>query len=369
MQARRPRPGEDDLEEMEEEWRAGRAQAAVTRENVVNKRPKAQAKGAGGASIFAQKRQKKEEENRKRFQLPEREVKEEEEEPMLRDIVERNMERVVVRAPAVPAAQARPFPAVTAVASTAARADKRSLFAAQFEQMKAGLGGEGREGRRVDLGQLGQASRLLSGEGESKEVHAENLERLKEVTEEEVLEEQRRLLASMDPAMVAWIRARKAGTKEETGRAAEKTSETVECSDDSTGAVGPAEGEVLRSYPGMEVEEGEKLAWTGDLPPLPASSPLASLAARFGLDGSLLPADLEVPVQVPPIYRPMCPLDSLMVKVATKVYLKGFKTKKWYLCLGIFKLENMLNNVFSVIFHLSMAKKAKFRNIGLYAFG
>ena len=300
MQARRPRPGEDDLEQMEEEWRAGRAEAAVTKDNVVNKRPKAEAKVAGGASIFAQKRQKKEEE-RKRFHLPEREV-EEEEESMLRDIVERSTERVVVRAPAMPTAQARPFPAVTAVASTAARSDRRSLFAAQFEEMKAGLGGEGREGRRVDVVQLGQASRLLTGEGESKEVHAENLERLKEVTEEELLEEQTRLLASMDPAMVAWIRARKAKTNEETEMVAEKISQTAEYNDGeskpATGEVATAEGEVVGSYPGMEVEEGEKLAWTGDLPPLAAASPLADLSARFGLDGSLLPADLEVPVQV-----------------------------------------------------------------------
>ena len=53
----------------------------------------------------------------------------------------------------------------------------------------------------------------------------------------------------------------------------------------------------LHEYPGMEIVEEEKLSWTGDLPPV-ASSQLSNLSARFGLDGSLLPHDFEVPVQV-----------------------------------------------------------------------
>ena len=54
----------------------------------------------------------------------------------------------------------------------------------------------------------------------------------------------------------------------------------------------------IHDYPGMETVEEEKLSWTGDLPAVSSATELSNISARFALDGSLLPHDVDVPVQV-----------------------------------------------------------------------
>ena len=71
------------------------------------------------------------------------------------------------------------------------------------------MGEERREGRRVDTELLGRGSVLLAGEGESSSVHEESVARLGALSEQEILEEQSRLLAAMDPSLVDWIRSKK----------------------------------------------------------------------------------------------------------------------------------------------------------------
>ena len=341
MQRPRLRPGEDDLDEMARQFEAEKARVgsagSVHPSNVVNMRrdaDKREVDEGGGkpkTSLFAQKRQKKAEEDGAaiRFQLPDKPNYEEdndgedEDVQILHDIVERGFGSAVVRAPSMQQTSAgqRHFPDVIALPPinsqeenrAAGGENKKSLFARQFQEMKATLGEDrGQSQRRgVDVSQLGDNSRLLSGTGESSKVHEENLARLQDVSEEEVLEEQRKLLASMDPSLVEWLRSKKgkAGVPKLMEDAATESEAIYEHHDNSglttSSSNSPDElkevaSKPLQEYPGMEIVEEDKLSWTGDLPPVTtsASLELSNLSARFGLDGSLLPHDLEIPVQV-----------------------------------------------------------------------
>ena len=133
------------------------------------------------------------------------------------------------------------------------------------------------------------------------------------------MEEQKRLMASMNPSLLEWIRAKKTAatsassvdaTRVEPIEAMEVMEDNhddkeVAAEDKSTPPPPKQEEEAggppskpLSLYPGMSVLEEGKLSWTGDLPPLPPASGLQNFSARFGLEGKLLPPDLEVPVQV-----------------------------------------------------------------------
>ena len=338
MQRPRLKPGEDDLEEMARQFEAEKSRAgsagSIHPSNVVNMRQNSDKRqveeGAKPkSSLFAQKRQKKTEEGAAiRFQLPDKpEIEgncdeEDGDVQLLHDIVERRCFGSV-RPPSMQQTSAgqRHFPDVIALPpinrqeeNMAKGENKKSLFAKQFQEMKASMGKDSGEGqsRYVDVSLLGGSSRLLSGIGESAQVHEENLARLQDVSEEEVLEEQRKLLASMDPSLVEWVRSmkNKAGVSKsfEPMEEAVAESETFIESQDKTRVTTATPSKVIKSnetapkplqeYPGMEIIEEEKLSWTGELPPLTSSSELANLSARFGLDGSLLPHDIDVPVQV-----------------------------------------------------------------------
>ena len=299
----------------QEKAKRGQGAAAVHSDNVVNKRQAPQESKKPKSSIFAQKRQK---EMEARFHLPEEPMETASEEPaeLLLDIVEKNLSCPVVRAPRMPetSSSQRHFPDLVPVRELQQEAERgrdgRSIFARQFQEVAAERG----RGRKVDTGQLGERSRLLSGQGESRSLHQENLATLAAMTEAEVLEEQQKLLAAMDPSLVDWIRARKAETKDKTpdlgntGGEKESSKNTTIAKTVAATMVGDhdkvevkthplAALSCLPDYPGMSVVEEEKLSWTGDLPPLPTSN-LGQFSARFGLDGALLAPDLDVPVQV-----------------------------------------------------------------------
>merc|ERR1719234_801654 len=254
-----------------------------------------------------------------RFQLPDKPEMEEgdcdggeEDVQILHDIVERGFDGAV-RAPSMQQTSAgqRHFPDVIAlplINNQEENLDKKSLFARQFQEMKASLGKEdsghqSQQGRSVDVLQLGDNSRLLSGTGESSKVHEENLARLQDVSEDEVMEEQRKLLASMDPSLVEWLRSKKgmAGVHKSCEPMDDTVRESSTGPEERSTTNNPDEdiaSQPLHQYPGMEIAEEDKLSWTGDLPPLTSSSSeLSKLSARFALDGALLPHDTEIPVQ------------------------------------------------------------------------
>ena len=160
MQRPRLKPGEDDLDEMVKQFEAEKERVgsagSVHPSNVINMRKdtdKREVDEEGGkqpkTSLFAQKRQKKAEDGAAiRFQLPDKPEMEEDVQ-ILHDIVERGFVGTV-RAPSMQQTSAgqRHFPDVIALPpvgrtqeeTRAAGGDKKSLFARQFQEMKASLG-------------------------------------------------------------------------------------------------------------------------------------------------------------------------------------------------------------------------------------
>ena len=147
--ARRPRPGEEDLDAMMAEFESGRSQPAAS----VTKRaapPSATLPGEAKKtkSKFARDRdgttaggRDGQEEAAIRLEPPVDVVSQ----LVLRGIVERNVEGVVVRPPDVRQQQHQDFPPIIKLASTkvrnneAGKPSKRSIFAQQFLKMKSGL--------------------------------------------------------------------------------------------------------------------------------------------------------------------------------------------------------------------------------------
>merc|ERR1719234_1472335 len=213
-----------------------------------------------------------------RFQLPDKPEMEEgdcdggeEDVQILHDIVERGFDGAV-RAPSMQQTSAgqRHFPDVIAlplINNQEENLDKKSLFARQFQEMKASLGKEdsghqSQQGRSVDVLQLGDNSRLLSGTGESSKVHEENLARLQDVSEDEVMEEQRKLLASMDPSLVEWLRSKKGrpGVHKSCEPMDDTVRESEPCPEERSTIIGATNNPVeevgsqpLHQYPGMEI--------------------------------------------------------------------------------------------------------------------
>ena len=147
--ARRPRPGEEDLDAMMAEFETGRSQPAAS----VTKRAAPPSATLPGE---AKKTKSKFARDRDGTTAGGRDGQEEAAirlEPsvdvvsqlVLRGIVERNVEGVVVRPPDVRQQQHQDFPPIIKLASTKVRNDeagkpsKRSIFAQQFLKMKSGL--------------------------------------------------------------------------------------------------------------------------------------------------------------------------------------------------------------------------------------
>ena len=331
------------MEEMERQFQADRASAAITSENIVNKRPCAEKSQEGAKkqkSLFSQRREKRKAETVDlQFQIPEKpskngDIEREEEdnsEQVLLEIVEKNLfGQIDIGPPALPAANqtSKHFPAVWSVADQGKdteKEDKRSLFSRQFQDMKAELGRAAVVGQgELNLACLGRGSRILQPGGEADSLHQENLLTLGQMTEQEILQEQSKLRQVLDPNLLAFIQARHKpapvaaecipmdtkcdsnmdrpadnssnGTRNEVKSLNReeviKAEDSVNCENGEKDSVFSLPD--LSALPGMERPEPEKLAWTGELGP--GTARLAGLSARFGWDGRLVVAGQEVPV-------------------------------------------------------------------------
>ncbi|KAM9202906.1 RNA polymerase II-associated protein 1 isoform 2-T2 [Dugong dugon] len=168
---------------------------------------------------------------------------------------------------------------------------------------------------------------LVTGEGlpgqeaeqEAQAIHEENVARLQAMRHEEILQEQQRLLAQLNPGLVAFLRSR-SHTHEQAGEEAT----------DGQRPGGPS-AEVIKEKPVMppsareprkkdELEPGrpalvlpvtpdkdwlhmdtvelEKLHWTQDLPPLRQQQTQERMQARFGLQGELLAPSADLPTHL-----------------------------------------------------------------------
>ncbi|XP_032085224.1 RNA polymerase II-associated protein 1 isoform X3 [Thamnophis elegans] len=178
-----------------------------------------------------------------------------------------------------------------------------------------------------------------SGEQEAQNIHKENLERLQSMSKEQILEEQNRLMAQLDPNLLAFLKSRygactmkegerkseqarptsltepqtlpesqpeaaetltdalqqKANTEEEPGTEVFLRSEAPIQMDAADGDI-PVKPQ--REWVHMDSVEFEKLEWTKELPPLRQSQIKKGMQARFSLKGELIPPDKEFPTHL-----------------------------------------------------------------------
>ncbi|NXE93107.1 RPAP1 protein, partial [Menura novaehollandiae] len=189
---------------------------------------------------------------------------------------------------------------------------------------------------RADGDLTSQRSCLITGEGlgsqkseqEVQAIHKENLEKLQSMSEEEILQEQARLLAQLDPSLVAFLKSQRGnneGQKKELKMEQNRPEEFVESlpvaqhgvrSSLSMHESGPEES--VRKEANMKVEitdddlpvkprkewihmdsvEFEKLEWMKDLPSPRQKKTEKGMQARFSLKGELIPADADLPTHL-----------------------------------------------------------------------
>ncbi|XP_057259957.1 RNA polymerase II-associated protein 1 [Pezoporus wallicus] len=177
---------------------------------------------------------------------------------------------------------------------------------------------------------------LITGEGlgsqkseeEVQAIHRENLEKLQSMSEEEILQEQERLLAQLDPSLVAFLKSRRGGSegqKKELKMEQNRQEEFVESLSVAQHGVRSSLSmqesgleESVREEENMKVEitdddlpvkpkkewihmdnvEFEKLEWMKDLPLPQQKKTKKGMQARFSLKGELIPADADLPTHL-----------------------------------------------------------------------
>lgn len=165
----------------------------------------------------------------------------------------------------------------------------------------------------------GKGLRGQEAEQEAQTIHEENIARLQAMTSEEILQERQRLLAQLDPSLVAFLRSRSC-TREQ---AEEKATEEQRPGGPSVEVTGeepimttssseprheeePEPGSPALALPvtpnkewlHMDTVELDKLHWTQDLPPLRRQRTQERMQARFSLQGELLAPDVDLPTHL-----------------------------------------------------------------------
>ncbi|XP_042798286.1 RNA polymerase II-associated protein 1 isoform X2 [Panthera leo] len=165
----------------------------------------------------------------------------------------------------------------------------------------------------------GKGLRSQDAEQEAQTIHEENIAKLQAMAPEEILQEQQRLLAQLDPNLVAFLRshshvheqAGEKATEEQRpgGPSVEVTGEepTVPTSpseprqEDELEPEAPALAPPVtphKEWLHMDTVELEKLQWTQDLPPLRRQQTQERMQARFSLQGELLAPDVDLPTHL-----------------------------------------------------------------------
>uniref|UniRef100_A0A8C6YVK1 RNA polymerase II associated protein 1 n=1 Tax=Nothoprocta perdicaria TaxID=30464 RepID=A0A8C6YVK1_NOTPE len=181
----------------------------------------------------------------------------------------------------------------------------------------------------------GEGLRSEKSEQEVQAIHKENLEKLQSMSQEEILQEQERLLAQLDSSLVAFLKSRRnknedqeKALKKEQDRL-EEFSEAVPTAHHNVGAspslqASDMEESVVKEenttieitgknqsackdnlpvkpkkeWIHMDSVEFEKLEWMKDLPPPRQKKTKKGMQARFSLKGELIPADADLPTHL-----------------------------------------------------------------------
>uniref|UniRef100_A0A8D2PHG6 RNA polymerase II associated protein 1 n=1 Tax=Zosterops lateralis melanops TaxID=1220523 RepID=A0A8D2PHG6_ZOSLA len=160
----------------------------------------------------------------------------------------------------------------------------------------------------------GEGLGSLKSEQEAQAIHRENLEKLQSMSEEEILQEQARLLAQLDPSLVAFLKSQRGnneGQKKELKMELNRPEEFVESLISFIAALesktdisfSPHKDDDLPVKPRkewihMDNVEFEKLEWMKDLPSPRQKKTKKGMQARFSLKGELIPADADLPTHL-----------------------------------------------------------------------
>ena len=331
-QLQRPKPGEEDLEEMMRQFEEQKIEPAASSVSKSRQKPAEGIKKP--KSLFSQRRAKDHvvKDNVKiKFELPDKtklQTENEHSASVLNEIVEKNTSGKMknnLPVMSIDSSTSKHFPDVMKISSfkpnhaTTSASKNKSLFAQQFEQMKREMSDmnvkapisqdmdiedvkegtcevtvpEGSDTVNVDC--FGQKSRIVSGLGlekceEADSIHNDNVELLKQMSEKEILEEKKKFFKTLDPKVIEFLKNR-GKPKQAINRTEVIKSEEDQKFEEASSPLSSN----LTKYPAMSQVESGKLKWTGELPDV-ASSELAGFSARFGFDGRLLRPDTEVPV-------------------------------------------------------------------------
>ncbi|XP_074853131.1 RNA polymerase II-associated protein 1 isoform X2 [Carettochelys insculpta] len=171
----------------------------------------------------------------------------------------------------------------------------------------------------------GEGLGSLGGEQEALAIHKENLQKLRSMTQEEILQEQRKLLVELDPSLVAFLTSRhgvdedqerreKPGHPEvgtESQHDAEETSEgfsveasgtevSVKTEEDKKMEITEVDLPIKprKEWIHMDNLELDKLQWIKDLPRPRQRRTKKGMQARFSLKGELIPPDADLPTHL-----------------------------------------------------------------------
>jgi len=139
----------------------------------------------------------------------------------------------------------------------------------------------------------------VTGEREMKRIHDENTDRLKSMDEKEILAEKEKLLKTLDPKLISFIRQRHKKSNETVPIRESMETEKSETKMTSTENALPIE--IDSRWLHMDKVEHEKLEWMKDLPKPSAQrttddSNSDGVPARFDFKGNLIARDADVPV-------------------------------------------------------------------------
>lgn len=165
------------------------------------------------------------------------------------------------------------------------------------------------DGQDVQM-DFGTKSHVIEN-AEAESIHKENVEMLQNMSKEQILEERKRLLGSVDPALIQFLKNKR---KANLSKIVENTSTDIKMREMDTKADSLPEMDVLKdenskNWLHFDVIEPSKLEWMRDLPNnLPELKSGEQYEARFDWKGVLLPFNLK---------------DESATNPSTELYLHG----------------------------------------------
>uniref|UniRef100_A0A8B9KKC3 RNA polymerase II associated protein 1 n=1 Tax=Astyanax mexicanus TaxID=7994 RepID=A0A8B9KKC3_ASTMX len=252
---------------------------------------------------------------------------------VLSRIVERDTSSVPV---SFPTFTTTAFPKVLhrSTAETQVRS-RKSIFARQIAAQNAKEGrGNSKNDPKIIIPQRSGSTRdsqffgfcdNLFFAAETLRIHQENQARLENMSQSEIVDEQKKLLAQLDPRLVDFVRSRKSQkasssgpsrlqspdqliTKGKPAEPEPESQDVVMDADEEEGETQPEAQPPIREedlpvrpqkeWVHMDKLEPEKLEWTRDLPAPRKQSTKQAMQARFDFSGSVIPPTQDLPTHL-----------------------------------------------------------------------